>query len=131
MNDDALPCRAAWFHNETPVPPGSSPRRPVTEDPITGEFRLAVKGLQITDDGEWSVEVQNDLGKVGTQCRLTLKGKEKKNLSKKYYNPHDHLLTSSVPKNYRKPVFVEKLRANLTDEGLVSFECKVISQTLK
>ncbi len=32
----------------------------------------------------------------------------------------------SVPKNYRKPVFVEKLRANLTDEGLVSFECKVV-----
>ena len=31
-----------------------------------------------------------------------------------------------VPKNYRRPVFVEKLRANLTDEGLVSFECKVI-----
>jgi hypothetical protein len=31
-----------------------------------------------------------------------------------------------VPKNYRKPVFVEKLRANLTDEGLVSFECKVV-----
>ena len=32
----------------------------------------------------------------------------------------------SVPKNYRRPVFVEKLRANLTDEGLVSFECKVV-----
>ena len=31
-----------------------------------------------------------------------------------------------MPKNYRKPVFVEKLRANLTDEGLVSFECKVV-----
>ena len=31
-----------------------------------------------------------------------------------------------MPKNYRAPVFVEKLRANLTDEGMVSFECKVI-----
>ena len=27
---------------------------------------------------------------------------------------------------YRAPVFVEKLRANLTDEGMVSFECKVV-----
>ncbi len=31
-----------------------------------------------------------------------------------------------MPKNYRPPVFVEKLRANLTDEGMVSFECKVV-----
>lgn len=32
----------------------------------------------------------------------------------------------SVPKNYRKPRFVESLKAVMTDDGLVSFECKVV-----
>lgn len=32
----------------------------------------------------------------------------------------------SVPKNYRKPRFLESLKAILTEEGLVSFECKVV-----
>ncbi|CAK1553973.1 unnamed protein product [Leptosia nina] len=31
-----------------------------------------------------------------------------------------------VPKNYRKPRFMENLQAVLTEEGLVSFECKVV-----
>jgi Immunoglobulin I-set domain len=31
-----------------------------------------------------------------------------------------------VPKNYRKPRFLDPLKAILTDEGLVSFECKVV-----
>ena len=31
-----------------------------------------------------------------------------------------------MPKNYRKPRFVENLKAVLTKDGLVSFECKVI-----
>ena len=31
-----------------------------------------------------------------------------------------------VPKNYRVPKFVEDLKAVLTKEGLVSFECKVV-----
>lgn len=30
------------------------------------------------------------------------------------------------PKNYRAPRFLESLKAVLTDEGLVSFECKVV-----
>jgi hypothetical protein len=32
----------------------------------------------------------------------------------------------AVPKNYRKPRFVENLKAVLTKDGLVSFECKVV-----
>lgn len=31
-----------------------------------------------------------------------------------------------VPKNYRAPRFMESLKAVLTEEGLVSFECKVV-----
>lgn len=37
---------------------------------------------------------------------------------------HDILITD--PKNYRKPKFLESLKAVLTEEGLVSFECKVV-----
>ena len=36
------------------------------------------------------------------------------------------IIIIAVPKNYRKPRFVESLRAVLTKEGLVSFECKVV-----
>lgn len=32
----------------------------------------------------------------------------------------------TVPKNYRSPEFVEDLQAIFTDDGLVSFECKVV-----
>ena len=32
----------------------------------------------------------------------------------------------TVPKNYRPPRFLEELKAMLTEEGLVSFECKVV-----
>lgn len=31
-----------------------------------------------------------------------------------------------VPKNYKAPKFLENLRAVMTPEGLVSFECKVV-----
>lgn len=32
----------------------------------------------------------------------------------------------AVPRNYRAPRFLDDLRAMLTEEGLVSFECKVV-----
>ena len=35
-------------------------------------------------------------------------------------------LTVTVPKSYKKPKFLESLRAVLTDEGAVNLECKVI-----
>jgi hypothetical protein len=34
--------------------------------------------------------------------------------------------TVAVPKAYKKPEFVEELRALLTTQGTVSLECKVI-----
>lgn len=36
------------------------------------------------------------------------------------------LFTIIDPKNYKKPKFLESLKAILTEEGLVSFECKVV-----
>ena len=57
-----------------------------------------------SDDGEWKVNVENQYGSASSECILTLR----------------------VPKNYRKPKFVENLKPFLTKEGLVSFECKVV-----
>lgn len=41
---------------------------------------------------------------------------------KKYLYP----IFFAVPKHFRKPRFMETLKAVLTEEGLVSFECKVV-----
>mgnify|MGYP001362036373 CR=1 FL=1 len=38
----------------------------------------------------------------------------------------DCLLTVTVPKHYKKPRFLEPLKAVLTEEGAVNLECKVI-----
>lgn len=47
--------------------------------------------------------------------------------NKKYNYPINVYLTFyKVPRNYRKPRFMENLKAILTEEGLVSFECKVV-----
>ncbi len=70
VNEDAVPCHAEWFHNENPVT--STPKRLMKDD--SNVFTLTVKGLQITDDGHWACQVQNDLGRVRDECTLTLKG---------------------------------------------------------
>lgn len=36
------------------------------------------------------------------------------------------LCCSTVPKAFKKPIFVEQLKAVLTQRGIVSLECKVI-----
>ena len=92
VNEDASPCRVTWYHNEDELI--SSPKVLMQQNAgieDSNEFKLTVKSLTLDDDGVWSVRVANDLGRVDSRCKITLK----------------------VPKNYRKPVFVEKLRANL------------------
>ena len=69
--------------------------------------------------------VDNNMGRAEDRCKLTLKG-EKLNRWRVLLNWINQFASFPVPKNYRRPVFVEKLRANLTDEGMVSFECKVV-----
>lgn len=39
---------------------------------------------------------------------------------------HLFFLLISVPKAYKRPEFVEELRALLTEQGTVSLECKVV-----
>ena len=70
----------------------------------SGGFSLDIQPTDIDDDGEWKCVLCNDGGETTAACNLTL----------------------VVPKNYRPPRFLENLKAILTEEGLVSFECKVV-----
>ena len=54
--------------------------------------------------GEWSVLARDGAHEVSTTCRLSV----------------------TIPKSYKKPKFLESLRAVLTEEGAVNLECKVI-----
>ena len=69
-----------------------------------GRYAVIINPVELSDDGDWKVNVENQWGSATSECTLTLR----------------------VPKNYRKPRFVENLKAVLTKEGLVSFECKVV-----
>ena len=69
-----------------------------------GRYAVIINPVELSDDGDWRVNVENQFGSATSECTLTLR----------------------VPKNYRKPRFVENLKAVLTKEGLVSFECKVV-----
>ena len=54
--------------------------------------------------GEWSVVARDGGHEVNTKCHLTV----------------------TIPKSYKKPKFLESLRAVLTEAGAVNLECKVI-----
>ena len=71
---------------------------------VEGNYSVIINPVELSDDGDWRVNVENQFGSATSECTLTLR----------------------VPKNYRKPRFVENLKAVLTKEGLVSFECKVV-----
>lgn len=70
-----------------------------------GVYIIEVKQSQDCDNGEWRCEVCSEQACIGiSKC----------------------IVQMEIPKNYRKPRFMEALKAVLTEEGLVSFECKVI-----
>ena len=55
-------------------------------------------------EGDWSVIAKDSGHEIVSSCNLTV----------------------TVPKHYKKPKFLESLRAVLTEEGAVNLECKVI-----
>ncbi|KAF4519135.1 hypothetical protein B566_EDAN007408 [Ephemera danica] len=70
-----------------------------------GRFSLQISGIDLVDQGEWKCVVTSQEGvKSMTHASISV----------------------TVPKNYRKPRFLDPLKAILTEEGLVSFECKVV-----
>ncbi|XP_050422462.1 titin homolog isoform X2 [Adelges cooleyi] len=69
-----------------------------------GFYCLDIVPVTLEDEGLWVCTAQNLIGKSSTAARLTL----------------------TVPKAFKKPIFVEGLKAILTQRGIVSLECKVI-----
>ncbi|XP_053595989.1 uncharacterized protein LOC128667983 [Microplitis demolitor] len=70
-----------------------------------GTYSIEIRGVEAMDEGEWKcVATSSENVMQFTTCYVAM----------------------SVPKNYRMPRFMESLKAVLTEEGLVSFECKVV-----
>ncbi|XP_064076451.1 muscle M-line assembly protein unc-89-like isoform X2 [Vanessa tameamea] len=96
------PRNVVWYNKEGKIDP--SERYRVLEDGVGG-YLLEVPIAEWPDEGEWKCVVTSTGGRVGiSTCYISM----------------------DVPKNYRKPRFMENLQAVLTEEGLVSFECKVV-----
>lgn len=89
-----------WFRNDRRVCENSHIRC-VNE----GNFYcIELTPVSLDDVGRWMCMAENGSGRNSCLCVLNV----------------------LVPKAYKAPEFVEHLRALLTEEGLVSLECKVI-----
>ncbi|XP_046811447.1 muscle M-line assembly protein unc-89 isoform X4 [Lucilia cuprina] len=96
------PQSVVWYNKNGRVESGD--RYKYIEDGL-GVYMIEVKPSEACDEGEWKCVVTNEESCVGiSSCVVDME----------------------IPKNYRKPRFMESLRAVLTEEGLVSFECKVV-----
>lgn len=96
------PKSVAWYNKEGKVE--SSEKYKLIEDGL-GSYILEIKPAEYSDEGEWKFVVTSNEGTVSiSTCSVNM----------------------DIPKNYRKPRFMENLKAILTEEGLVSFECKVV-----
>lgn len=76
----------------------------IIEDGL-GVYMIEIKPSECCDEGDWKCVVTSNDGSVGISSAT---------------------VSMDIPKNYRKPRFLESLKAVLTEEGLVSFECKVV-----
>ncbi|XP_036144946.1 uncharacterized protein LOC105834071 [Monomorium pharaonis] len=96
------PKTITWYNKEGRVEPNE--KYHIMEDGIGG-YSIEVKQVEAMDEGEWKcVATSENNMKQFTSCYVAM----------------------SIPRNYRKPRFMENLKAVLTEEGLVSFECKVV-----
>lgn len=91
----------SWYRDDHPVE--QSDRYKITREK-TGFCHLEVQCLEFLDQAEWKCVAMNDFGHSITSCFLKL----------------------LIPRHFKKPKFLEALRAVLSDEGAVNLECKVI-----
>ncbi|GAB0100347.1 muscle M-line assembly protein unc-89 [Sergentomyia squamirostris] len=96
------PKSVTWYNKEGRVE--SNDRYKLVEDGL-GSYQIEVRPSESCDEGEWKCVVTSSEGCVGISSAT---------------------VDMDIPKNYRKPRFMETLKAVLTEEGLVSFECKVV-----
>lgn len=92
-----------WFRDDQPVV-DIEPERYVATTDEDGNCYLEIKRLEFMDQAEWKCVASNEFGHSVTSCFLQL----------------------TIPKHFRKPKFLECLRAVLSEEGAVNLECKVI-----
>lgn len=96
------PKLVAWYNKEGRIEMNEKYR--LIEDG-SGIYMIEIKSSECCDQGDWKCVVTSNDSSVGiSSCNVEM----------------------DIPKNYRKPRFLESLKAVLTDEGLVSFECKVV-----
>ncbi|XP_033210455.1 titin homolog isoform X2 [Belonocnema kinseyi] len=96
------PKEITWYNTEGRVE--SDEKYRIMEDGLGG-YSIQIDPVEAMDEGEWKcVASSTENVKQFTTCYVAM----------------------SIPKNYRKPRFMESLKAILTEEGLVSFECKVV-----
>ncbi|XP_026836015.1 muscle M-line assembly protein unc-89 [Drosophila erecta] len=91
----------SWFRDELPIDPNERYNHCRGENE---DWLLDIKAVEFVDQAEWKCVAVNDFGTSITSCFLKLQ----------------------IPRHYKKPRFLECLRAVLTEEGAVNLECKVI-----
>uniref|UniRef100_A0A2S2QNT5 Muscle M-line assembly protein unc-89 n=1 Tax=Sipha flava TaxID=143950 RepID=A0A2S2QNT5_9HEMI len=97
--DDASGVQVRWYHNNQEA---ENERYQYIHE--GGFYCLDIVPVTLEDEGLWVCSAQNYAGKSSTAAHLSL----------------------IVPKAFKKPIFIEPLRAVLTQRGIVSLECKVI-----
>lgn len=97
------PKSVVWYNKDGIVHDNNSRYR-IHADGL-GVYMIECPATEFCDEGDWKCVVTSTDGCVGMST--------------------GHV-TMEVPKNYRIPRFLESLKAVLTEEGLVSFECKVV-----
>lgn len=96
------PKSVVWYNRDGHVEQNGNIR--TIEDGL-GMYMVEVRQSNSCDEGDWKCVVTSVDGSVGiSTCTVEM----------------------DIPQNYRKPRFMENLKAVLTEEGLVSFECKVV-----
>lgn len=91
----------SWYRDELPI---EDSERYVILRETAVTCQLLIRKVEFVDQAEWKCVASNDYGTSVTSCFLKLQ----------------------IPRHYKKPKFLECLRAILTAEGAVNLECKVI-----
>lgn len=90
----------SWYRDELPI---EDSERYVILRETAVNCQLLIRKVEFVDQAEWKCVASNDYGTSVTSCFLKLQ----------------------IPRHYKKPKFLECLRAILTAEGAVNLECKV------
>uniref|UniRef100_A0A182PCJ4 Ig-like domain-containing protein n=1 Tax=Anopheles epiroticus TaxID=199890 RepID=A0A182PCJ4_9DIPT len=91
-----------WYKDDLVV--DGSDNYKLSSDESTYTYNIDILVAQLDDQGEWKCVATNEFGQAGTSCFVKL----------------------IIPKHYRKPKFLENLKAVMLRDGTVNLECKVI-----